>query len=252
MQEKIKLYLVGFLATILVVFILFVVFSNLFPNSTFLNQTALVLKINPKTYSSEKSCPKPIKGKVFDDYFLANVSPKLSVPFDYVPDDLIKIEKSIKTSGFICVRKDTEENLYNMFMDAKKDGFILSVTSGFRRFEAQESILKATKAWKGDEAYKSVALPGHSEHQLGVAVDLSGKSVNYASTVYTFGNVPEGKWLVENSYKYGFILSYPKGKESITGYIYEPWHFRYVGVSFAKEIFDSEKTIVEYLAEKKL
>ena len=139
-----------------------------------------------------------------------------------------------------------------MFMDGKKDGLILSVTSGFRRFEVQESILKATKAWKGDEAYKSVALPGHSEHQLGVAVDLSGKSVNYASTVYTFGNVPEGKWLVENSYKYGFILSYPKGKESITGYIYEPWHFRYVGVSFAKEIFDSEKTIVEYLAEKKL
>lgn len=245
MRKKIVFVIASGVATVSLIFVVFSVFSSWYPDSSFLNQMAVALKVSPNT------CPKQDKNKVFNDYFLANVSQKTSIVSDYIPPDLIKIPKSIKTSGIICLRKDAEENLGLMFADGKKEGLILSVTSGFRRFEMQASILEATKAWKGDEAYKSVALPGHSEHQLGVAVDLSGKSVNYMSTVYTFGTTPEGKWLAENSYKYGFVLSYPEGKQDITGYIYEPWHFRYVGIDLAKEIFDSGKTVLEYLEDKK-
>ncbi len=204
-----------------------------------------------KTPVPVQSCSKPKDDVEDDDYFLANVSPSVAIPEEqYIPTDLVQIPKTMRTAGFICLRKDTEVHLADMFEDAKEAGLTLYVTSGFRSFEKQESILDATKAWKGDDAYKSVALPGHSEHQLGVAVDLSGKSVDYSATDYDFGETVEGKWLAENSYKYGFVLSYPEDKEDITGYIYEPWHFRYVGIDLAKEIYDSGKTIVEYLAEK--
>ena len=79
------------------------------------------------------------------------------------------------------------------------------------------------------------------DHQTGLAVDINGCDDN-------FGNTKEGKWLVDNSYKYGFILRYPKGKEYITGYQYEPWHFRYVGVDVATQIYELDITFEEYYA----
>ena len=195
-------------------------------------------------------CAAPEKSIDPEDHFLANVGPGTSVPAEYIPLNLVEIPKSMRITGSVCLYKDAAEHLADMFKDAKAEDLTLYVTSGFRSFERQAAILEATKAWKGDDAYKSVALPGHSEHQLGVAVDLTGASVDYASTAYDFGATPEGVWLAKNSYKYGFVLSYPEGKESITGYIYEPWHFRYIGVDLAKEIYDSSLTIREYLDTK--
>ena len=88
--------------------------------------------------------------------------------------------------------------------------------------------------------------PGQSEHQSGLAADVSSPSVNYALTE-SFGKTDEGIWLAQNAHKFGFIIRFPDGKESITGYLYEPWHIRYVGESVATEIYAKDLTLEEYL-----
>ena len=89
------------------------------------------------------------------------------------------------------------------------------------------------------------ARAGSSEHQTGLATDILNARIDYISA-----SDKEFTWLINNSYKYGYILRYPKGKEKITGYMYEEWHFRYVGVDIAKEIYDSDITYDEYIARK--
>lgn len=98
------------------------------------------------------------------------------------------------------------------------------------------------------EAAKSVAVPGTSEHQLGLAVDIV--DVNNQNLDSSQEHTPVQKWLMENSWKYGFILRYPKGKSEITGIIYEPWHYRYVGKEAAADIVERGITLEEYLAEE--
>jgi D-alanyl-D-alanine carboxypeptidase len=133
-----------------------------------------------------------------------------------------------------------------MFVDAQKAGHTLMVTSAFRRPEVQTSLYTYWTSISGDDAKRGIAEAGHSEHQLGTTVDLTAKSIKYAGVSEKLGKTKEGVWLKENSYKYGFIMSYPEGKESITGYRYEPWHFRYVGIDTAKDIHDEGITIKEY------
>ena len=89
------------------------------------------------------------------------------------------------------------------------------------------------------------AVPGHSEHETGLAIDVSGSDGKCAATD-CFGDTMEAKWLAEHAAEYGFIIRYPKGKESITGYKYEPWHLRYVGVQIASEIAEQASTLEEY------
>ncbi|WAA09875.1 M15 family metallopeptidase [Fervidibacillus albus] len=91
----------------------------------------------------------------------------------------------------------------------------------------------------------AVAQPGTSEHQTGLTMDITAYSVNQ-QLVESFGQTEEGKWLENNAHQYGYILRYPKGKETITGYKYEPWHFRYVGVEAATVIFENGWTLEEF------
>ena len=97
------------------------------------------------------------------------------------------------------------------------------------------------------EEYASihVAKPGFSEHQCGLSADVSSKSVNLQLTI-DFEHTKEGIWLFNNAHKFGFIIRYPKGKEYITGYAYEPWHIRYVGKSIATTIFNNNLTLEEW------
>jgi D-alanyl-D-alanine carboxypeptidase len=97
------------------------------------------------------------------------------------------------------------------------------------------------------EAAKWIAVPGTSEHQTGLAVDIVAKS--YQMLDKEQENTPEQKWLMENSYKYGFILRYPENKSDITGISYEPWHYRYVGKEAAKEIYENGICLEEYLEQ---
>ncbi|MBQ8923023.1 MAG: D-alanyl-D-alanine carboxypeptidase family protein [Oscillospiraceae bacterium] len=123
---------------------------------------------------------------------------------------------------------------------AKKDGYTLTICSGFRSYSYQKQLYSNYVTRKGQyEADRCSARAGHSEHQTGLAMDI-----NYAGS--SFDNTPEAKWLGENCWKYGFIIRYPKGKEEITGYKYESWHVRYLGKEWAKTIYDSGLTLEEY------
>ncbi len=115
---------------------------------------------------------------------------------------------------------------------ASKEGVNLSIISGYRSYDRQNTIYHNYVQRDGkSEADTYSARPGHSEHQSGLAFDLN-------SLESSFANTKEGKWLNEHAYQYGFILRYPKGKTNETGYVYEPWHFRYVGEELAKKLYN--------------
>lgn len=139
------------------------------------------------------------------------------------------------------VNPEAKAALDKMFAAAKAEQNLkMWVCSGFRSYTVQKSLYNSYVRRDGAKAAdRYSARPGYSEHQTGLAFDI-----NYAD--YRFKNTAEAKWLAANAYKYGFILRYPEGKESITGYMYEPWHYRYVGVESAKKIFDSGLTLEEY------
>ncbi|MDM8127628.1 M15 family metallopeptidase [Paraclostridium benzoelyticum] len=133
---------------------------------------------------------------------------------------------------------------------AKKDGLEINVRSGYRSYDTQVQLYNNYVQRDGKEAadrYSSV--PGFSEHQTGLALDISNG--NYKKSIGPwFDNTPQAKWLYENAYKYGFILRYPKGKEDITGYMYESWHYRYVGKEHSKNFKMNDLTLEEYLGLK--
>lgn len=136
---------------------------------------------------------------------------------------------------------EASAQLHVMFAAAKQDGITLFVKSGYRSYIDQKIIYNGYVARDGKEKADTYsARPGHSEHQTGLAFDLN-------STANSFADTPEAAWIAANSYKYGFIVRYPKGKEHITGYIFEPWHVRYLGVEKAKEVFDSGLCLEEFL-----
>lgn len=123
---------------------------------------------------------------------------------------------------------------------AEADGISLYIQSGFRSYELQESLYSRYVSRDGQAAAdRYSARPGHSEHQTGLAIDVNDIS-------YSFADTPAGKWLAANCAKYGFILRYPQDKEAQTGYRYEPWHIRYVGVDVAAAITNSGLCLEEY------
>lgn len=149
-----------------------------------------------------------------------------SLPKDYNPGKILP---------------DAQAAFNTMQADAKKAGLSLSICSGFRSYDYQNQLYNGYVARDGKAAADTYsARAGHSEHQTGLAMDI-----NYASSAFT--NTPEAKWLAANCYKYGFVLRYPKGKENITGYMYESWHVRYLGKQLAKEVYDSGLTLEEFL-----
>ncbi|WP_338469533.1 M15 family metallopeptidase [Niallia sp. XMNu-256] len=184
------------------------------------------------------------------DNMLILVNKMFSLPQDYSPDDLIRpnvvfsfgdqdVEKSY-------MRREAAMALERMFVAAAIDGIELFAVSGYRSYERQNiNFQNHVNRLGEDEAVKVAAYPGNSEHQTGLAMDISSQSANFLLTEQ-FGDTLEGKWLMENAHKYGFILRYPKGMEAITGYQYEPWHYRYVGVEIATEIYERQLTLEEY------
>ncbi len=191
-------------------------------------------------------CKKPTKE--YADMFSLNIGQSISlIDPSYVPKNLELLESTLATRSDICLEKNTKQALKKMSEDAKKDGLTIKVTSGFRSYITQKSILDEVSKTKSD-ANRFVAKPGYSEHQLGTTADISGKSIDYGSADRSFGGSIESVWLKVNAYKYGFVLSYPFGKEEITGYAYEPWHYRYLGVENATYIFENDLTITEFLS----
>lgn len=137
--------------------------------------------------------------------------------------------------------------LEDMFDAAEAEGLYMGLLSGYRSYETQEAIFNRYAAEDGEEKANTYsARPGHSEHQTGLAFDIYGGGYDYLTSA--FGETAEFAWLQENMADHGFILRYPYGKTDVTGYIYEPWHLRYVGVDLARIIDDSGLTVEELMA----
>lgn len=147
--------------------------------------------------------------------------------------------------------KEAREAFEQLNSAAKKAGYTFDAFSTYRSYDRQKVLYDGYVNRDGKEAADTYsARPGFSEHQTGLAFDIGevGKSEDYADD--RFGETAAGKWLAKNAHKYGFIMRYPKGKEKITGYKYESWHFRYVGKKIATEIYENNSTLEEYLNVK--
>ena len=177
-----------------------------------------------------------------NELMLVNKYHKLSN--GYSPEDLVDINIQF-AYGDNQIKSEVYEKFRSMYNDAKKEELYLIITSAYREYEYQEELWQSYKNQQGEEWADSVAArAGFSEHQTGLTLDI----VTYNATMKNFEETDEFKWLQENSYKYGFILRYPKDKEDITGYSYESWHYRYVGEDVAKEIHKLGITFDEYYA----
>ncbi|MEJ8553802.1 M15 family metallopeptidase [Tepidibacter sp. Z1-5] len=183
-----------------------------------------------------------------DSIVLANKTHTLSS--DYIPKDLVvpNVSFSFKEDNpKKQMRREAAVDLENLFNGANDGGIKLYAVSGYRSYQRQKTIFDNKVRQVGKEkANKVVAYPGQSEHQTGLAMDVSSISVK-CRLVESFGDTKEGIWLKENCYKYGFIIRYQKGKEDITGYSYEPWHIRYVGKEAANYINNKDITLEEYI-----
>ncbi|KHS58110.1 MAG: M15 family metallopeptidase [Terrisporobacter othiniensis] len=157
----------------------------------------------------------------------------------YEPDDLV-IPKVNTIKSDIYLSECASNNLEKMFKDAKEEGINLYLISGYRSSSYQEELYSNSLIRKGKEyTQKYVAKANQSEHQTGLAVDISSKSIGY-KLIQSFEMTEEGKWLEKNAHKYGFILRYKKDRVEDTGYGFEPWHFRYVGHNIAKYIYEND------------
>jgi D-alanyl-D-alanine carboxypeptidase len=163
---------------------------------------------------------------------------------DYTPDDLEMIDPCYNSGGLL-LRHEARIAFESMCREAYQTKLYLQAISTFRSYIYQNKVYyKNLTPNVSIEDYqkerdKVSARAGHSEHQTGLAADINDLE-------QTFEDTMEGKWLVANSYRYGFLLRYPKGKEEITGYDYEPWHFRYLGKELAQAVLDSGLTYDEY------
>lgn len=157
-------------------------------------------------------------------------------PISWVPPDLVSIDVPKNYVAFM--RAPAAAQLKRMFDDyaAENPGRSMMVLSSYRSYETQQSV------WDGN--YTLTALPGHSEHQTGMAVDI-GTTTKKCPIQICFADEPEGQWLAANAYKYGFILRYPNGQEGITGYQFEPWHYRYVGPVLSSYMHASQTPTLE-------
>lgn len=171
------------------------------------------------------------------------------LPRDYVPADLVTPGVPLRLSSFspeMKVRDNAARSMERMFGVATSQNIHLMLASGYRSYAEQAAIYSGYIKTAGQtQADVQSAMAGHSEHQSGWAADL--ESTNRKCELdQCFGDTPEGKWLAANAHSFGFIIRYQKGQENLTGYEYEPWHIRYVGVDLAAQIIKSRETLEQF------
>jgi D-alanyl-D-alanine carboxypeptidase len=185
------------------------------------------------------------------DDLLAIVDKEYGLKADYVPADLVHIDKYCNETpaGKYQLRSIIINDLQAMFQEARKLDHVLIIFSAYRSYQTQNLTYNYWVDKLGQqEADRVSARPGHSEHQLGTVIDVTVEGLK--GNVYSvFGQSEAGKWLAANAYKYGFVMSYAPGSEELTGYQAEPWHFRYIGVETALKIHESGKCLYTFLRE---
>ncbi|HEX5797443.1 MAG TPA: M15 family metallopeptidase [Candidatus Saccharimonadales bacterium] len=169
-------------------------------------------------------------------YFIINK--KRSLPSTFIPRNLVT------TASGVQLRSDTANALQGLQNAAKSNGIYLKLISGYRSYDYQAGIYNDYVKKDGQaRADTYSARPGHSEHQTGLAADVGS---GICDLVACFGDTKAGKWLADNAHKYGFIIRYPKAQEHLTGYLYEPWHIRYIGKDLAAKVHKSGQTLEQF------
>jgi D-alanyl-D-alanine carboxypeptidase len=189
------------------------------------------------------------EGVAVDNGYRTLVDKQHGLDPSYVPPDLVGISSgNLAPGGGGSLRAEAAAELETMLAAAYGLGHDIRAASAYRSYSEQESTFAYWVGILGEEEAERVsARPGHSEHQLGLAVDLSTAEVGWG-LVESLGDTAAGRWLADNAHEYGFALSYPAGGEAITGYAYEPWHFRYIGREAAADWKASGLTLNQYLA----
>ena len=183
--------------------------------------------------------------EIGDNLILVNKNNAL--PTGYIPSGLINPNVHSLDKSNIKMTPKAAKALEALFLKAKENNIQLTAISGYRSYAYQNEIFtdKIKKYQSVAVANQFSARPGQSEHQTGLAMDISSPSVNFKLT-QSLAQTREGKWLKNNAPEFGFIVRYPKGKENITGYHFEPWHIRYIGEDASREISDANITLEEY------
>lgn len=188
------------------------------------------------------------------DSMLVLVNKNYALSEDYEPSDLVLpnvLSTDYNQNQNIYLRKEAAIHLEQLFYAAQNEaGLTLLARSGYRSYQTQISLYDRYVSQNGTEKADTFsARAGHSEHQTGLAMDVTADSVN-RQLVTDFGLTPEGIWLKENAHRFGYIIRYLEGREDETGYQYEPWHIRYVGVEAATEIYENNWILEQYLNKK--
>lgn len=230
----------------------FMIFSSFCPQKfdayVYANDKSIVVEEGTAQESAYDGNSIGEKYKQKNDWNLVLINKRHQIPDDYT------FTLGYFQNSYRCDERIIEP-LTEMFEAAKADGINLAIRSPFREDSRQQYLFtNKTKQYINSgksyidaykEASKAITLPGTSEHEIGIALDIT--SDEYWKLDEDFALTGAGKWLYENSYKYGFILRYPKDKEDVTGIMFEPWHFRYVGIEAAKVMKDNNLTLEEYL-----
>ena len=185
------------------------------------------------------------------DSKLVLVNKNYALDSSYAPSDLVLpnvLALGHEQNKTIYLREEASQHLEQLFSAAEQEaGLIFLARSGYRSYETQVSLYQRYVDQNGQEdADRFSARAGHSEHQTGLAIDVTADSVNGQLTT-EFGKTAEGIWLKDNAHRFGYIIRYLEGRESETGYQYEPWHIRYVGVEAATEIYQNNWILEQYL-----
>jgi LAS superfamily LD-carboxypeptidase LdcB len=208
---------------------------------------------NDIVFPSDKDTAKKVGNDLYEvtnpDSILVHVDKNRKLPDGYTPNDLVY--PNVPLNGGVKdktkMRKEAALALEDLFSAGSKDGIQLTAVSAFRSFDRQVQLHNSyIKTLGSDWTNKFSAIPGTSEHQTGLAIDVS--SVAYGNQLEQgFGDTKEGKWLAENAHRFGYIIRYPKDKVNITGYDYEPWHIRYVGEKNATYLYTHNLALEEVM-----
>lgn len=177
---------------------------------------------------------------------LALINKSNALPHTYEPPDLVLPNIPFKTEGaHNLLRAEAAKALENLIAKALKEGILLGGVSGYRSYSTQAKIYKGVWEKSHIEELRFHARPGESEHQSGLAMDIGSPNQSYELEQW-FADTAEGMWLSKHAPDFGFVIRYPADKEEITGYPYEPWHFRYVGILAARQMTELNLALEEF------
>jgi D-alanyl-D-alanine carboxypeptidase len=195
---------------------------------------------------------EPASAASYDDWRITLLDTRYALHEGYVPPDLVAVStafppESVASAGG-RLRALVIDDLRALVTDAAAAGHLLAVQSAYRDYRYQADTFQYWVDLQGlDNAMATSARAGHSEHQLGTALDLRSLHGPAAWDLEDWATTPEGAWVAANAWRYGFVMSYPRGRHALTCYAYEPWHYRYVGRELASQIHASGLTAREVL-----